>query len=654
MATIDSNLYPPIFKQSYVPAFIYNQKCRIYFSISMYNNISELHPVKPVQIIVQNQKTNQYVLNETKYPSGIMLTSLQIDSTRQGQDKYYVEILSSDIKNGFSLNQYYKVQIRLTGAKASTPPANNTGIDSWLSENIKHFSQWSTVVLIYGISKPTISLTGFKTDTRKEFTSSDVSLVGKITFQNENEKEKIRSYRISLYEKNSDILLEDSGNIYVDNYQIDNEINYTLKYNLQEQITYIVKINIETINLYTLSQPVSYRFIITQESSEDLDIQVSYESNNDSGFVKILLGNKYTVNDSDQKYTLSNNNLLLTGKSLYLALTPWDQEDSDSGIYVPTEIEIQPDEGNSEQEQTEEDKDNTLGTFKSAIYVPNDQDQDDQDDDQTLILYNQTNLQYDISRGTKFVFARASSRDNFKIWQSVDEVVIQQTNVLNVTWFDYTVEPGVWYKYKITRINSAGIHTGFKKIQEPIMIVPEDIFLQANGQQLRIRFDPQIDSIKRNFAESLVETIGSKYPYVRRNGNVDYRSFGLSGTIVSFMNIKDNLLQASKSDLYKDSKQLYDNYNQQHNIGIYKDYIYEREFRNKVIDFLCNNDVKLYRSLTEGNILIKLMDVTLTPNQTLGRLIYSFSCTAYEIGDCNIENYQNYKIVKGKYRYTMI
>lgn len=647
MATIDSNLYPPIFKQSYVPAFIYNQKCKIYFSISIYNNISELHPTKPVQVIVQNQKTNQYVLNESKYPSGIMLTTLQIDNTRSGQDKYYIEISSSDIKNGFSLNEYYKVQIRLTGSKASVPPANNTGIDAWLSENIKYFSQWSTVALIYGISKPTITLTGFKTDVRRQFTTSDVSITGKITFQNENDKEKVRSYKILLYEKNSDILLEDSGNIYVDNYQIDNEINYTLKYNLQEEITYIIKVNIETINLYTLDEPETYRFMISGEASEDLDMDINYESNNDSGFIKIILGNKYTVNDDNKKYTLSNNNLLLTGKSLYLALTPQDQEDS--GTYVPVEIEIQ------EEEPKEPDikKDKTLGSFKSAVYIPNDQDQDEDDDDQTLVLYNQSNLQYDISKGTKFVFARSSSRDNFKMWQNVDEVTIQQESVLNVTWFDYTVEPGIWYKYKITRINSMGLHTGFVKIEEPIMIVPEDIFLQANGQQLRIRFDPQIDSIKRNFSESLTETIGSKYPYIRRNGNVNYRSFGLSGTIVSFMNVKDNLLQASKTDVYQESKELYNNYNQQHNVSIYRDYIYERQFRNKVIDFLCDNNVKLYRSLTEGNILIKLMDITLTPNQTLGRLIYTFSCTAYQIGDCNMKNYQNYKIVKGKYKYTV-
>jgi len=44
---------------------------------------------------------------------------------------------------------------------------------------------------------------------------------------------------------------------------------------------------------------------------------------------------------------------------------------------------------------------------------------------------------------------------------------------------------------------------------------------------------------------------------------------------------------------------------------------------------LYKNNVKLFRSATEGNILVKLMDISFTPNITLHRHIYSFSCTAY-------------------------
>lgn len=39
MPGINNNLYPPIFKKSYVPAFIKDSVCRIYFSISAYNSV---------------------------------------------------------------------------------------------------------------------------------------------------------------------------------------------------------------------------------------------------------------------------------------------------------------------------------------------------------------------------------------------------------------------------------------------------------------------------------------------------------------------------------------------------------------------------------------------------------------------------------------
>lgn len=77
MPGINNNLYPPIFKKSYVPAFV--GKCRIYFSISIYNSLTNINQ-NAVQVIVQNQKTNQSVLKHSLYPSGIKITSLGIDN----------------------------------------------------------------------------------------------------------------------------------------------------------------------------------------------------------------------------------------------------------------------------------------------------------------------------------------------------------------------------------------------------------------------------------------------------------------------------------------------------------------------------------------------------------------------------------------------
>lgn len=39
MAGLGNNLYPPIFKKAYMPAFSKSNGCRIYFSLSAYNSL---------------------------------------------------------------------------------------------------------------------------------------------------------------------------------------------------------------------------------------------------------------------------------------------------------------------------------------------------------------------------------------------------------------------------------------------------------------------------------------------------------------------------------------------------------------------------------------------------------------------------------------
>jgi len=70
------------------------------------------------------------------------------------------------------------------------------------------------------------------------------------------------------------------------------------------------------------------------------------------------------------------------------------------------------------------------------------------------------------------------------------------------------------------------------------MINPEDIFLTTKDYQLKLRFDPQISNFSHVVSESLTTTLGSKYPFIRRNGNVNYRSFSLSGTISAFIDLR--------------------------------------------------------------------------------------------------------------------
>ena len=223
--------------------------------------------------------------------------------------------------------------------------------------------------------------------------------------------------------------------------------------------------------------------------------------------------------------------------------------------------------------------------------------------------------------------------------------MIQQEGVIELIWFDCTVEPGTWYKYEVVRYKQEGQVQLISSIvtEKPSMVYTQDNFLGAGGEQLKIRYNSQLTNFSIKTSDTLIETIGSQFPYIMRNGNAYYRTFSLSGTITQFMNVQDNFFKGSKKDLYgQDILPFYDEFNQENDITPYNDYIHQRQFRNKVMQFLYNNNIKLFRSLTQGNILVKLMNITLTPNNQLGRLIYDFSCTAYEIDKSTYENYIKY------------
>jgi hypothetical protein len=176
------------------------------------------------------------------------------------------------------------------------------------------------------------------------------------------------------------------------------------------------------------------------------------------------------------------------------------------------------------------------------------------------------------------------------------------------------------------------------------MILFDDMYLTGDDGQLNIRFDPSVSSFKIVTNESKTDTIGSQYPYIKKNGAVKYKQFPIGGTITHLMD-PANLI-TSKEEVFRDSLSYYEEFNKdkKNRIDIFNDWTYEREFRDKVQDFLHANKVRLFRSATEGNILVKLTDINFTPNATLGRRIYSFTATATEIDECNIKNYDKYGI----------
>ena len=523
-----------------------NYICRVYFSLSPYNSISE---IMNAQVTVRSQLTNRTVLHPGKYPCEVMLKAIQTDTTKITDDKYYIEIKPEDLKGcNFTIDQYYKVQIRFTGTDAEDPgidlsdPDAVQAIDEWLTRNLKKFSEWSSVCLIRGISEPTVELKDFSEGSATDIydTIINTQVIGQLLFADPNETETLRSYRVKAYDENDNLLL-DSGDIFANEFTDINNFNYTMKYWFKAPNVYHFTLTYTTQNLYTETH--DYVFSVIQSEVPDLNLQVTAFKDDDNG----RIGMRITRSRSKGRYT------------------------------------------------------------------------------------------------GQLIIRRASSKDNFMIWEDMYTTNYSHVAYIDYTWYDYTIESGVFYLYGIQGVDPSGARAPMIIFKKPAMCVFDHIFLTGENKQLKIRFNPSLTSFRRTLSESRVDTIGSKYPFIKRNGYVDYAQFPLGGMISTAMD-EDGLF-TTKEKTYGDLINYYDEYNEENDIEIYRDTVWEKFFRDKVSNFLYSDSVKLFRSPTEGNFLVRLMDVNFQPNQVLGRRLWSFTSTAYEVDDCTLENYKKYNIV---------
>lgn len=265
----------------------------------------------------------------------------------------------------------------------------------------------------------------------------------------------------------------------------------------------------------------------------------------------------------------------------------------------------------------------------------------DNEEGRMLINITQKHFSSEAFNG-KITIRRASSEDGFSKWEDVHNITLNEDKILNYQWYDYTVKSGVWYKYcvqKRNRKNDRGISI---QLEEPVRVYFDDAFLVGDNCQLKLKFNTNIDNFKYNVLESKIDTLGSKYPFINRHAESFYKEFTIRGLITSFCDEAE--LFTSKKNIYKDMLNYHEEYNNLHDISSYQDFSYEREFRECVINFLYNNSIKLFKSPTEGNILVKLMNISLTPDAVLGRMLYTFSATAIEIDEPTINNFNNYKV----------
>ena len=239
---------------------------------------------------------------------------------------------------------------------------------------------------------------------------------------------------------------------------------------------------------------------------------------------------------------------------------------------------------------------------------------------------NETNTSY----VGKFVLSRSSSIDNYNIWLPLYTFELTGNLPSGNLFTDFTGQQGETYQYCIQQYNANQIYSS-RIYSDKILMQFEDSYLYDGKRQLRIRFNPKVSSFKTVVQESKKTTLGAQYPFFFKSGNVQYKEFPIQG-LISYMMDDNEYFVSKENDLLMPS-------NWDDSFDITDDNLtYERRFRLKVLEWLNDGGLKLFRSPAEGNYLVRLMSVSLSPNDSVSRMIATFSCTATEAAECTTEN----------------
>lgn len=233
-----------------------------------------------------------------------------------------------------------------------------------------------------------------------------------------------------------------------------------------------------------------------------------------------------------------------------------------------------------------------------------------------------------------FYIVRSASNDGGN-WREIGNFTLQAQVPSTNLWRDYSIEQGVKYTYAIQQYNNYGLRSD--RVESNVVVADfEDAFLYDGNKQLKIKYNPKITSFKRDVVEQKTDTIGSKYPFIFRNGNIDYHEFPISG-LISYLSDENRQFIPLKElgGIEVPTTQL-----------ISENITAERLYKMKVLEWLTNGEPKLFKSPTEGNFIVRLLNVSLSPTDTVGRMLHTFSATAYEVAANTYESLRYLGFVK--------
>ena len=268
---------------------------------------------------------------------------------------------------------------------------------------------------------------------------------------------------------------------------------------------------------------------------------------------------------------------------------------------------------------------------------------------------------------------RADAEHEFLNWKEMSSASVDNLLVNSIKWKDYSAEGGQIYRYKFIYSTNENSYLVDEYKNEYIEAIAnyEDIFLSDLNCQLAIRYNPNISGFKWITQESVTNALGGRFPVIRANGDTYYRQFNLSGTLSFYAETQIN--NTSFDSRNRDMSEFFSDINHSLFFDIdtafeylkteqYAAYkrnpeVIEKRFRDMAMSFLTNKSPKLFRSATEGNMIVYLTNISFTPNKQLSRNVYDFTATVTEICEATYENLKKYHLnipkVFDKYIYVL-
>lgn len=591
---------------------------------------------------------------------------------------------NSNSERKFVVDCYYKVQLRFDKYYDSSDQFTVSNLNSdYLVEKRAYFSEWSSVCLLKAIPTITIHLNNFTIELDNYLQSTGNSITnlpsnfvvpsrvpqyvpgiipfaGNLTFEGYNDSgidikakteyynrdirttsgnEYLESYRIRILDESDNPIEDrDSGIIYTAKAEKTNNFYWLCDLtNAATNKTYSVELTFTTNNQYTFTK--TFPFILIEPIVDVFNpiftfdkIELPY---NGQGFAWKRFDDPYFDNVSQ------------------IEIARMNSEVRDDGIWYEVE--------NEKVLVTSEDG---WVTF--------------------TITHKETG-----SSGYLFV-KRATSLDNFKNWELIDCSFVNDLSRLSRTITDKTVGSLVTYKYACQYLTIK--NNWSRTVLSAEVIYPDfhDILISRGNKQLAIRYNAQVSSMTPTVNRAKIDTLGGRYPKFAENAKTHYKQFQLSGLIIAEsdynrkflndLNYKSDMAMYDekmggrymvRNDTIKEPNQLTFNYtdgttgetqtgtttkgtyyvdieeadtdikkhkrdsqkNTHHDLYPMDNWWWERKFREEAMEWLNDGEPKLYRSMPEGNMIVMIDSVSLTPNSQLGRRVWNFSATIYEIGD---------------------